>query len=195
MVAVATSSGSGSDKRVERSIDTVLTETYRLLTETGIGGFSIDEISRRSGVAKTTIYRHWSSRSALLLEACSRLGGPRHIPDTGNLAHDISALLGNFAEELRTAQWATVLPSIIDAAERDADVADTLAKIHAELMTPFAAVVERGQQSGELPSQVSAREVVARLVGPLFYRRWLSKEPIDDGFVARMVDMVIRNSG
>ena len=43
----------------------MLAETYRLLAEGGIGGVSIDEIARRTGVAKTTIYRHWPSRAAL----------------------------------------------------------------------------------------------------------------------------------
>ncbi|WP_407687561.1 TetR/AcrR family transcriptional regulator [Mycobacterium sp. HUMS_1102779] len=143
----------------------VLTEAYRLVTEGGIGGVSVEEISRRSGVAKTTIYRHWQSRSALLLDACSKLGGPREIPDSG-------------------------LSSIIDAAERDPDVAKVHAAQHAELMSPLVAVVERAQKRGELTSHRSAGEIVASLVGPLFFRRWFSKEPIDDDFVTRLLDAV-----
>ncbi|SES41213.1 transcriptional regulator, TetR family [Lentzea albida] len=38
------------------------------------GGVSIDEVSRRSAVFKTMIYRHWPSRAALLIEACSTIG-------------------------------------------------------------------------------------------------------------------------
>src|SRR5437899_1011281 len=36
-----------------------------LLSEAGLGGVSVDAVSKRSGVAKTTIYRHWPSRTAL----------------------------------------------------------------------------------------------------------------------------------
>src|SRR6516162_10898962 len=56
--------------RVRRSKEAVLTVTLRLMFEEGIGGVSVDEVARRSGVAKTTIYRHWPSRSALLVDAC-----------------------------------------------------------------------------------------------------------------------------
>ena len=51
------------DQRVVRSKTRVLEETYRLLSEGGMGGVSVDEVSRRSGVAKTTIYRHWPTHA------------------------------------------------------------------------------------------------------------------------------------
>ena len=41
-----------SDKRVQRSKQAILTEPYKLLSEGGIGGVSIDEVSRRSGAGE-----------------------------------------------------------------------------------------------------------------------------------------------
>src|ERR1700731_1150267 len=84
----------GVSARVQRSKEAVLATTNELMSEAGIGGVSIDEVSRRSGVAKTTIYRHWPSRSALLLDACSRLGSPQAPPDTGSLRGDLTLLVG-----------------------------------------------------------------------------------------------------
>src|ERR1700678_2457322 len=89
------------DKRVQRSKQVILTETYKLLSEGGIGGVSIDEGSRRSGVSKTTIYRHWPSRSALLLDACSKLGARPEIPDTGSLKGNVTALANYLAQQLK----------------------------------------------------------------------------------------------
>jgi AcrR family transcriptional regulator len=43
-----------TDKRVQRSKQTVLAATYKLLSEGGIGGVSVDEVSRLSGVSKTS---------------------------------------------------------------------------------------------------------------------------------------------
>jgi len=62
---------------------------------------SIDEVSKRSGVAKTTIYRHWPSRADLLLEACSKLGSKFEVPDTGSFRGDVEALVLAFASYLR----------------------------------------------------------------------------------------------
>ncbi len=181
-----------TDRRVERSRASVLAETYRLLVEVGISGVSIDEISRRSGIAKTTIYRQWASRSALLLDACSQLGTAAEIPDTGTVAGDLAALVRDLAHALALPGWPTVLPSIIDAAERDPDTARLHEMLHAGMMSPFHTVVARGFARGELSSDRDPSEVVAAVTGPLFYRRWFSREPIDDAFLAAVLRTATR---
>lgn len=176
---------------MERSKAAVLAETYRQLTQSGLSGVSIDEVSRASGVSKTTIYRHWPSRSALLIDACSRLGGAHPPPDIGTVRADLHALLTNLAEQLQTAAWASVYPSIIDAAERDPEIAAMRSGLHEAFMAPFHAVVERAKARGEIPRDRLAADLVAAVVGPLFYRRWFSKEPIDAGFVDAIINAVI----
>ncbi len=85
-----TSDQAAPDPRVLISRERVLTATLDLLTETGLGELTIDDISRRSGVAKTTIYRHWPNRSALVIDACSRMiDGAGALPDTGTLYGDL----------------------------------------------------------------------------------------------------------
>lgn len=180
-----------ADRRVRRSKDAVLAQTYTLLSEVGIGGVSVDEVSRRSGVAKTTIYRHWPSRAALLLDACSQLGTRPPLPDTGSPIGDLQALASQLAGELTSARWAAVLPSIIDAAERDADLAQLHAELHAHLVEPFLAAATRGQQRGDLDPGQSPPDVVAAVMGPLFYRRWFSRQALDQQFVEAVVDAAV----
>jgi AcrR family transcriptional regulator len=183
-----------ADDRVRRSKESVLATTYQLLMEAGLAGVSVDEVSKRSGVAKTTIYRHWPSRTELLLEACGRIASKLDIPDTGNLKDDLAALASSVAVLLRSKNFSSVLPSVIDAAERDDQVAALQTRIHAEHMAPFYLVIERARQSGELPRKCLAAEIVAAVVGPLFYRRWFSREPLDDRFVRAVVDRAINGS-
>lgn len=177
--------------RVQRSKDAVLATTNELMSEAGIGGVSIDEVSRRSGVAKTTIYRHWPSRSALLLDACSRLGSPQGAPDTGSLKGDLTLLVGFLAQQLNEARWPTILPSIVDAAERDPEIAALHARLQAGFAAPYLAVIERAEKRGELGANKSAAEIVAAIYGPFFYRRWFSREPIDGVFVKGVVKTVL----
>ena len=179
------------DKRVERSKAAVLAETYRQLTRNGMSGVSIDEVARNSGVAKTTIYRHWPSRSALLIDACSRIGRAQAPPDTGSLHGDLKVLTTTVAKQLRTAAWPSVLPSIIDAAERDPEIAALQAALHENNMAPFYAVVERAKERGEMASGKPAADLIAAALGPLFYRRWFSKEAIDDRFVEAVVEAAV----
>ena len=180
-----------ADKRVERSKAAVLAETYRQLTRSGVSGVSIDEVSRASGVSKTTIYRHWPSRSALLVDACSRLGTVYLPPDTGTLRADLQALVTGLAEQLQTASWASVYPSIIDAAERDPEIAAMQSELHKRFMAPFHTIIERSNARGETLPDKPAAHLIAAIVGPLFYRRWFSKEAIDDRFIEVTINVAV----
>ena len=173
--------------QVRRTREAVLKATHGLMFEGGIGGVTIDEVSRRSGVAKTTIYRHWPSRSALLLTACSQLGPRPQAPDTGRLKRDLTVLAERLAEQLATAKWPAILPSIADAAERNPDIAKLHAQLKAGFAAPYSEVVAGAKRRGEAPARTDAALVTASIIGPLFYRRWFSREPIDARFVREVV--------
>ena len=182
------------DRRVERSQHAVLTAALELLSEGGVGGFSVDEVARRSGVAKTTIYRHWPTREALVVDACSRLSDEQDIPDTGSLEGDLTATLTNIAYLLRTANWSAVLPSIIDSAERDPEFAEIVTRIQHGHAAALREVLQRATSKGELPAHTDLSTTVAALLGPLFYRRWFSREPIDDKFVHATIKRAIASA-
>jgi AcrR family transcriptional regulator len=185
------SMGDETDERVRRSRKAVLAATLQLLAEVGFSGVSVDEVSRRSGVAKTTIYRHWPSRSALLLDACSNLGAKPQAPDTGTLKGDLTALATSMAGRLRSDRWASILPSVIDAAERDPELAEVHTRLHAGFMEPLYVVIDRAKARGELSPDCDPSEIVASVVGPLYYRRWFSRQPLDETFAKSIVENVV----
>lgn len=50
---------------------------------------------------------------------------------------------------------------------------------------------EEPVERGEIPADTDIPSGVARLVGPLFYRRWFSREPVDDAFLDEVVRGVV----
>jgi AcrR family transcriptional regulator len=182
------------DVRVERSKRAVLETTHKLLAEAGLGGISVDEVSRRSGVAKATIYRHWPSREALLLDACAQLAARSPVPDTGCLRTDLEALACSAASGLERPS-ASIMPSIIDAAERDEKLAKLQFQMHSEIRRAFVFVIERAQERGELAGSQDAMEVVASILGPILYRRYFSREKLDEAFAKKVVERALRKSG
>jgi AcrR family transcriptional regulator len=171
------------DKRVRRSRATVLAYATELLESRGVGGFSIDEVARRSGVAKTTIYRHWHTREDLILEACSTMDGDYTTPDTGTVHGDLRAFVADISDMVRNAGWASVLPSVIDAAERSPDFAVVHSRIQRGHAAPVHEIIERATARGELPAGADAAVATASLLGPVFYRRWFSREDLDEEFL------------
>ena len=183
--------GKALDERVRRSRATVLGVTAELLFERGFAGVSVDEITRRSGVAKTTIYRHWPTRGDLLRDACASIGTPLEVPDTGSFEGDATALITSLAHLLGSAKWTSVLPSVIDAAERDPDTAAMYSRLQEGYSAPLQFIIQRAIQSGELPKTADSALLIAALTGPLFYRRWFSREPLTSAFAKQIVRLVL----
>ena len=179
------------DGRVRKSRDRVLATAFDLLSQSGIGGFSVDEVARRSGVAKTTIYRHWPSREALVLDAASRISAEQEVPDSGSLDDDVTAILLNLGHLLGTARWSSVVPSIVDVAERDPEFADVHGEIQRGHAAPLREVLQRAVARDELPVAADVSGMISALVGPLYYRRWFSREAISDDFVKTIVRNVL----
>ena len=182
------------DGRIRKSRDRVLTTAFDLLSQSGIGGFSVDEVARRSGVAKTTIYRHWPSREALVLDAASRISAEQAVPDSGSLDDDVTAILLNLGHLLGTARWSSVVPSIVDVAERDPEFADVHGEIQRGHAAPLREVLERAVARDDLPATADVSGMISALVGPLYYRRWFSREAISDDFVETIVRNVLGNT-
>ena len=85
------------DPRTIRSRKAVLDSTVALMVLRGIHALNIDGIAEHSGVAKTTIYRHWSSREAIILDALSSLIAPEIQVPTGTPVEQIHHLAWRFA--------------------------------------------------------------------------------------------------
>ncbi|HEX4205889.1 MAG TPA: TetR-like C-terminal domain-containing protein [Ktedonobacteraceae bacterium] len=90
---------------------------------------------------------------------------------------------------MRTARWPSVVPSIIDAAERDPD----MAQIHSIIQRGHAAPLQEISPAcnGEMPRSTNPSTMIAVRLGPLFYRRWFSRESLDATFVKAVVRNVI----
>ena len=87
------------DPRIERSRCAVLEATVALLAESGYGAVTIEAVAARSGVAKSTIYRHWPGRVELIHDAFLELKPPVVVPSDGDVREQVIAVLENFQHE------------------------------------------------------------------------------------------------
>jgi AcrR family transcriptional regulator len=180
------------DPRVARSRAAVLASCAELLTEEGFGGVTIEGVTARSGVAKTTIYRHWPNRPALLVDAFRSMACPRPAPGTGDLRRDLVGMAGALAGELDAAPWAAILPSLAAEARRDPELRALHREFMAERRAPLLEVLRGAMARGELRTDVDPALAASLVAGPLFYRRYVSLEPLDEpGLPERVVDAAL----
>ena len=177
------------DPRVVRSKASILEACAHLIAEEGIERLSVEAVAARSGAAKTTIYRHWPSRAALIFDAVGRCAGESlPTPETGSLREDLVTVLGRLAVALGDDDWCSTMRSLVDAAQRDPELARLHAETVAERRRPLTDVLERAMERGELPADLDVERAVAVLAGPLFYRAMVSRERLDEDVVAWVVD-------
>ena len=183
--------GDVEDPRVTRTKAVVLDAATSLLAE-GAPSFTVEAVAARSGVAKTTIYRHWPTRSDLLVAAIACFETRQPTPDTGSLRQDLIVLLGALARGLAHDDWARSLPAIIVAAEHDPQVADLHAHLVRFKSTAVREVLERAQARRELAPGVNVDLAMDTLAGPLFFRRLVLHRTTSRADVARLVDQLLK---
>ena len=181
--------GAREDPRVTRSKAHVLAAAVDVLRDEGAGGLTIEKVALRSGVARTTIYRHWPDRGELLFSALGSLGDKPALAHTDDLAADLRVALRDLAAALRRSTWAALMPTIMDASERDAEFAALARRFGVGRRAPLRRRLDAAVAAGRLPADLDTDLLAAQLVGPLFYRRFVSRQPI----TGRVVDQVVRS--
>lgn len=179
------------DPRVARSRAAVLAATVDLLGEVGHRGTTIEAVAERSGVAKTTVYRHWPTRAALLVDAFASLVEGHEPPDTGDLRADLTAVGSGLAAKLADPGWSRVMATLLDAAESDPELAELSAALTDQRRRAARTVLERAQADGTARDDLDADLAVQLLAGTLFYRRFLLRDPADDTTVEAIVDILL----
>lgn len=180
-----------TDPRVARSRRTVLQAARELLVERGVAATTVEAISEQSGVAKTTIYRHWDGKGAIVIDVLDSLQGTLQLPDTGSFAGDLRAVAAGLASGLEDSVWSALLPSLIDAAERDMDLAERLDRFAADRHRVLKQIIERGRDRGEIRDDVGDEDVLELVAGPLFYRRLITRQGTPVSYASHIVDMVV----
>src|SRR5262245_52062152 len=100
--------------RDEATHRAILKAANQLLHEAGYGGFSIEGVALRAGVAKTSIYRRWSTRGALLLDLYMEGLSPAQLQPSGRkVRQDFAAYLNQTVERLKDAGWSNTLRSLV----------------------------------------------------------------------------------
>jgi AcrR family transcriptional regulator len=176
--------------RSARVREAVLHATLDVLLTGGVDDLSIRDVAQRAGVHETSVYRRWGTRANLILDAVlSEVQAAVPVPDTGSLRGDLLALLSAVAAFVTTPLGQLLLRlALRDDLPEDHDVRR---QFWAERFTTGQTVLRRAQDRGELRPAVDGRLIIETLLGALYVRLLLTREPIDDTFIEHVVDLIL----
>ncbi|MFG2663582.1 TetR/AcrR family transcriptional regulator [Streptomyces sp. NPDC048387] len=192
-----------SGRRSERSRRAILDSALALVGEVGYDKLTIEGIAARAGVGKQTIYRWWSSKAAVLLDASLALAGEAGreadwsgFPDTGDLAADLKSVLRATADEFADPRYEAPLRALTAAAATDPELG---ARFTEQLLEPqlvlYEARMRAAQKAGQLAADADVRLVVEMLLGPFTYRWLLRTAPLTHAYTDTLVDSVLGGVG
>jgi AcrR family transcriptional regulator len=170
----------------------ILDAAVSLLIEVGYDRLSMDALAERARAGKATIYRHWSGKAEVVVEAmrsrkCDVLVPP---DDTGSLRGDLVALLGSMLETF-TAEDAALLIGMVSAMHHDRELADLMrSQIFETKQVVFDEIVARAVRRGEqLPPTASTN--TNEVTWALFFNQVAMGGDVDGAFVLHVVDDIV----
>ena len=137
------------------------------MAEVGYAGLTVEAVAQRAGVGKATIYRRWSSKEALLLEAWLSCIAPIPEPDTGTLRGDLAVMFNAVNHGRPDDVMRRIFPQMIAASKVDPEAHVAYQAFVDERRRPLQAVLARARRRGELPADTDLGLVHDLLVAPL----------------------------
>jgi AcrR family transcriptional regulator len=182
-------------RKLDRTRDPeILDAALDVLAETGYDGMTIDMVAARAKAGKATVYRRWTSKSELVLDAvaCMKANdADSPPPDTGTLRGDLVAMVK--APTIREGERKLkVMAGIVSMIARDPELA---AAAHTALVEPRAAVnriiFQRAIDRGEISADCDLDTLC--MIGPALvaYRVLMLGKPVDREFLIGNIDRIV----
>lgn len=169
----------------------ILCAAQELLEEKGYAELTIEGVAARAGVAKTTIYRRWSSKADLVMEAFLLAITPASPPDTGSLREDLRRQLQLLVKVLNGPLGRTVA-ALVGGGQVDEGLTKEFRRHYQAVRSAeIEQLVKRGIARGEIRADVNVEVLIDALYGPLYYRLLLRHAPLTARYAEELVELVL----
>jgi AcrR family transcriptional regulator len=171
----------------------ILNAAVDLLAERGLAAMSIEEVAARAGVGKATIYRRWSSKGLLALDAfVTSFQEQQPLPDTGTLRGDLIAALTAWVRAVTGTSMGAMLTGLIAEAQHDPSLrAAWRERVLEPLRSQHRIMLDRAVARGEIPATIDQEAVLDLFFGAAQHRLLLDHLPLTDDFIREIVDVIL----
>lgn len=175
----------GRTEQVRRAV----AQAVLSLIESGRLDFELQDVARLSGVHRTTIYRRWPDRAALLAEALTEHTARLEVPR----CDDWRAGLDTMARALRDflADPVEIAMNGLIAASGHADFREMSARHWEPVLMRLQQPLDEARQRGEIPLGVDANTLVSLLLGGILTPIMFARQVPDDAYLARLVAQLV----
>ncbi|MEU5577662.1 MULTISPECIES: TetR/AcrR family transcriptional regulator [Streptomyces] len=194
-----------STRRSERSRRAIYDAALALVEEVGYAKLTIEAIAARAGVGKQTIYRWWSSKGAVLLDAfldlaeqAAEAASAGHdtvqteIPDSGDLEADLKFVMRATVDEFNDPKYDAPYRALAAEGLLNPELGqEFVEKLLEPQLQLFVDRVRRAQDAGQVMPGVDPRIALELWASPLA-QRWLMRSgPLTHEYVDTLVEYAL----
>jgi AcrR family transcriptional regulator len=182
------------DPRVERTRRLVLNATLKELSTVGYGALTIDSIATRAGVARSTIYRNWPDKIAVIKDALELLNvqpqaqaSQSHLP----AREKVESLLIHLTNVMADSVFSDCLSALVGAADHHPEVGAFLHGYSTRRRQTLVNAVEEGISTGEFSVELDPELAALALSGPIIYCRLMTDKLFALSQVNPLIELVL----
>jgi len=178
--------------RSEHARLAILRSTLRLLGENGFSNLTIEAVAAHASVGKTTVYRWWPNKAALIADAfASSTSRTLHFPNTGSVFTDMSRQMRQVVKIFRSRRG-RIVSALLGGGQSDRDL---IVAFRERFLWPRRreayATLRQGIKRGELRKDVDLDLLLDSLYGPIYMRFLIRHDKLTPDFVDRLCKLVL----
>jgi len=179
--------------RSEKTRQLILGAARDLLGEVGYARLTIARVASRAGAGKSTIYRWWSSKGELVLDAVHEHIAIGVVPNTGSTRGDLHAAVEQLVSTFSDRLAGVVIFAAISTMDRDPVMAQVFRDRYVYPWRVSAGgAIQRGVDRGDLPPGTDVGFLLDVVAGTVFQRTLVVKEPDTEGLSEKILEWVLR---
>ena len=165
-----------------------------LLTE-GVGAVTGDEVARRSGVAKSTLYRHFGSTDVLVFAVVEDSVSTSPAPDTGTLRGDLEAVHRRYLDIAAAPQNRELFAWMVSKALESPEYRELFHRARVQPQGPTLLALQRAIARGEIAAEIDLDMAMHVIQGPLISQRIVDNREVTNQDLDRLLDMTMQALG
>jgi AcrR family transcriptional regulator len=165
----------------------------QIIWSDGPAACTIDEVARRSGVARTTIYRHFGSSDALVLAVVDGNIKQREAPDTGSLRGDLRAVQLDYGRTAQDPAARRLFTWMMARSMEDPVFAAQFRRVRVQPGGPTVVALQRAIARGEVDPELDLGLAVHLIQGPFLSKQIIENEELTDAEFEVLLDRVVRS--
>ena len=179
--------------RSERRHNAILQAAIDLVLEHGFRAVSVESIAAKAGVAKTTIYRRWPNKAAVVMDAFMlRFSPGTQFPKAKKVTDSVRLQMRTMARAF-TSKDGAVVKALLAEAQFDVELATAFRERWTLPRRKMAlAVFQKAISQGELRADIDLEATIDLLYAPMYYRLQMGTGSLSDAYIDEIFDQAMK---